>query len=251
MTKILKYLYTAWAVFWVIFIFLLIFPITFICLQKEQWKPYAHYLNRVWGKIYFFMIGIPLEIEYKQQLDSKKAYVFCFNHFSYIDIAVFGMVIKNYTAFVGKSDLKGIPLFGYMFAKLHIQVDRSNKNSRIKSLSKSIKALQNGRSIAIAPEGGIKYKNFPTMHTPLKDGAFAMAIQQQVPIVPISYLNNHEILDSNKMLNRKPIKVIVHEAISTQGMTNDDLETLKAQTLEVIQTALNQAHKHQAKAVIL
>jgi 1-acyl-sn-glycerol-3-phosphate acyltransferase len=142
-------------------------------LQKEQWKPVAHYCNRIRGRIFFFMIGQPVNVTYETELDPKRAYVFCANHFSYLDIAMMGVVIKNYFAFMGKSSVKKVPLFGYMFTKLHIQVDRTIKNSRIKALTRSIKALKSGRSIMIFPEGGIFSTNFPEMIQPFKDGAFS------------------------------------------------------------------------------
>jgi 1-acyl-sn-glycerol-3-phosphate acyltransferase len=241
--RILIFLYTAWAAFWFVFLFLLLFPFFWIFLQKEEWKPKAHYLNRLWGKMLFPLIGIRVKIQYEFVPDEKKAYVFCANHFSYFDIAAMGLIIKNYYAFVGKSDVKQIPLLGYMFAKLHIQVDRADKDSRAKSMTRSIRTLINGRSIMIFPEGGIKSKNFPQMFKPLKDGAFVMAIQQQVPIVPITFLNNYKILhDDELVLYPQTMRAIVHEPIDTTGMSQSDIEVLKEKTFQVIQSALNKYH---------
>ena len=168
--RILTLLYTIWATFWFVFLFVLLFPLFWLFLQKPEWKPKAHYLNRLWGKLFFTMAGIPIKVQYDFEPDLKKTYVFCANHFSYVDIAAMGMIIKNYYAFVGKSSIKGVPLFGYMFSKLHIQVDRGDKNSRATSMTRSLKALQSGRSVMIFPEGGIWSKNIPKMHFPLKDG---------------------------------------------------------------------------------
>lgn len=238
--RIFKTLYSIWAAFWLIGIFVLLFPFFWLFLQKETWKPYAHYLNRLWGKIFFPLVGIPIKVQYDFVPDTQQAYVFCANHFSYLDIAAMGVVLKNYYAFVGKSVIKKVPLFGYMFAKLHIQVDREDKSSRAKSMTRSIKALQSGRSIVIFPEGGIKSKKPPMLHQPFKDGAFVMAVQQQVPLVPITFLNNYKIMyDSKPQLNRQALRVIVHEPIPTTGLTQDDVPALKEQVYQVIQTALN------------
>jgi 1-acyl-sn-glycerol-3-phosphate acyltransferase len=238
--RIFIILYTIWAAFWFVLLFLLLFPFFWIFLQKESWKPQAHYLNRLWGKILFFIIGMPVKVQYEAQPDRNKAYVFCANHFSYFDIAVMGMIIRNYYAFVGKASLKNVPLFGYMFRKLHIMVDRSDPNSRSNSLSRSIKALQNGRSIMIFPEGGIKSKNIPQMHLPLKDGAFIMAIQQQVPLVPITFLNNYKIQhDDELLIHQGTVRAIIHKPIETTGMTQDDVENLKKQFVGIVQGALD------------
>lgn len=244
--RILTLLYTAWAFFWFVSLFIILFPFFWIFLQKEEWKPKAHYLNRLWGKLYFPIIGIPINVKYETPIDINKTYVFCANHFSYLDIAVMGLVVENYYAFVGKAGLKKIPLFGYMFRKLHIQVDRNDKSSRSISLTRSLKALKNGRSIIIFPEGGIKTKHLPKMHLPFKDGGFAMAINQQIPIVPISFLNNFQVLeDGTYLLLRKPIEVIVHKPIETKGMTSEDIESLKKQFYEIVQGALDKAYQKQ------
>ena len=241
MQKLFSLLYTLWAAFWFIAILVILFPLFWIFLQKDEWKPYAHYLVRFWATLLFFIIGVPIKVQYDFMPDPKKAYVFCANHFSYFDVACMGIIIKNYYAFIGKSSAKGIPLLGYVFAKLHIQVDRGDKESRAKSLTRSIRALQNGRSIMVFPEGGIKTNNPPQMVLPLKDGAFAMAIRQQVPLVPITLLNNYQLLPDIKpyRIKRMPIRAIVHQPISTIGMTSKDVESLKEQAYQVIQKALN------------
>jgi 1-acyl-sn-glycerol-3-phosphate acyltransferase len=239
--RILIFLYTLWATFWFVFLFLLLFPLFWVFLQKNEWKPYAHYLNRFWGKLYFPIIGIRIKVEYEFEPDLSKVYVFCANHFSYMDIASMGMVIKNYYAFVGKASIKNVPLFGYMFAKLHIQVNRNDKNSRASSMTRSVRALQSGRSIMIFPEGGIKSTNFPQMHLPFKDGAFVMAIQQQVPIVPITFLNNYKIMhDDEFAVYPQTLRAIVHNPIETKGMTQVDVEALKEAFYETVQGTLNQ-----------
>jgi len=238
--RIFTTLYTIWAIFWLIILFLLLFPFFWLFLQKESWKPKAHYLNRLWAKMLFCIIGIPVKVQYESQLDKHKAYVFCANHFSYLDIAVMGLIIKNYFAFVGKASLKNVPLFGYLFRKLHIMVDRNDTKSRAKSLGRSIKALQSGRSIMIFPEGGIKSTRFPKMHLPLKDGAFVMAIQQQVPLVPISFLNNYKIMHDDKIaIYPQSLRVIVHQPIETNGMTQGDVESLKKTFNDIVQNTVD------------
>lgn len=238
-------LYSIWCAVWITVLYLLLFPIQYICLQREAWKPAAHRINSIWGKLFFFGIGMPVRVEYRFRPDRKQAYVFCANHFSYLDIAMMGVVIENYYSFVGKSEVKKIPLLGYMFAKLHIQVTREEAKSRAYSLNKCIRTLAKGRSIVIFPEGGIRAKQPPKMAHPFKDGAFTMAIQQQVPIVPISLLNNYKILpDKKKMrMHHMALRVVVHEPILTQGMTQEDVESLKEQTFRIIDAELMKSEK--------
>jgi 1-acyl-sn-glycerol-3-phosphate acyltransferase len=241
--KFTAYIYTFWCVIWFIVIFVSLFPLYYIFLQKEKWKPKAHYLNRIWAKTLFFFIGIRSEIQYNFVPDPKGTYVFVTNHFSYWDIAVLGTFIDNYFAFVGKSSVKKIPLIGYMFSKLHIQVDRSEKESRAKSMTRAMRALEKGRSMMMFAEGGILTRNPPQMIKPFKDGAFLMAIQHQVPIVPITLLNSYQIIwDEDLLMSRLPIRAIVHEPINTMGLKTSNMDELKEQTWNIIQNELDKFH---------
>jgi 1-acyl-sn-glycerol-3-phosphate acyltransferase len=149
------------------------------------------------------------------------------------------LIIRHYFAFVGKNAMKKIPLFGYLYARLNILVDRSDKNSRASSLNRSIRALQSGRSIVIFPEGGIISKNFPHMANPLKDGAFIMAIQQQVPIVPISFHNNYQVMDDDTLLMRPgTLHMEIHPPFATKGLTMEDLPVLREKVFESIQNPI-------------
>jgi 1-acyl-sn-glycerol-3-phosphate acyltransferase len=243
-SKFVAYLYTGWVAVWFTIIFLLLFPFYWLALQKLQWKPYAHQLNRIWAKSLFVIIGIKLDIRYDFKPEENGTYVFVTNHFSYFDIACLGTFINNYFAFVGKSSVKNIPLIGYMFRKLHIQVDRSEKESRAISMVRSIKALESGRSMMMFAEGGIITQNPPQMAYPFKDGAFIMAIQMQKPIVPISLLNNHQIIwHDDLLLTRLPVKAVIHQPIETIGLKMEDLENLKEKVWNIIQNELNNYHK--------
>ncbi|MBC3784766.1 lysophospholipid acyltransferase family protein [Spirosoma utsteinense] len=239
----MRLLYTIWCAICLVGLYLILFPIQFVFLQRDAWKPMAHRVNAIWGHVFFALVGIPVRVTYRYRPDPKQVYVFCANHFSYIDIAVMGVVIKNDYAFVGKSDVKTIPLLGYMFAKLHVQVDRNVANSRAYSLAKSIRTLQAGRSIMIFPEGGIVANPIPRM-APFKDGAFTMAIQQQVPIVPITLLTNYRILpdDGRFRMQWYPMQAVVHPPVDTAGMTQHDVEQLKQETYRIIDTELK-SHK--------
>lgn len=233
-------LYTGWCVFWLVGLFLLLFPWVFLCLQNKKGKPIAHRLNRLWGLLFFRLVGMPVVVKYAYRPRPEGTYVFCPNHFSYLDIAVMGVVLDHYFAFVGKHSVKQIPLFGYMFAKLHIQVNREKGESRAFSLAKSLRTLAAGRSIVIFPEGGILSKNPPQLHGTLQKGAFLMAIQQQVPLVPISLLTNHERLPDITPLRLRPgrIEAIVHEPIPTAGLGSEHLPELMEQWRSVVQGAL-------------
>lgn len=235
----MRLLYTIWCAAYLVALYLVLFPVQFVCLQREAWKPLAHKINSIWGVLFFAGIGMPIRIEHRFRPDPNGVYVICANHFSYLDIAVMGVIVRNYYAFVGKSEVKHIPLLGYMFAKLHVQVDRDQPNSRAYSLAKSIRTLAASRSIMIFPEGGIRAEEPPRMAA-FKDGAFIMAIQQQVPVLPVSLLNNYQILPDRKPVrfHRHPLRAVIHPPIETKGMTQADVERLKNETYRIIDAEL-------------
>ncbi|WP_338874089.1 lysophospholipid acyltransferase family protein [Spirosoma sp. SC4-14] len=236
----MQLLYTIWCAIYFVLLYLILFPVQYVFLQRDEWKPWAHKVNYIWGRLFFFGIGMPIRVDYRYKPDPEQVYVFCANHFSYLDIAAMGVIVKNYYAFVGKSEVKHIPLLGYMFAKLHVQVDRDQPNSRAYSLAKSIRTLAAGRSIMIFPEGGIRAKHPPKMHHPFKDGAFIMAIQQQVPVVPITLLNNYKILPDTKKVRFHwyPLRAVIHPPIATAGLTQENVEWLKEETYRIIDAEL-------------
>lgn len=232
-------LYFGYATFMIVAIYLVLHPFIWICLQRASWKPMAHRLTQLWAWLYFPFIGQRLHIQWEEKLDPHGTFVFVANHFSYFDVAVGMGVVKHYFAYVGKSSVKKIPLLGYMFRKLHIQVDRSEKNSRSTSLRRAMQAVASGRSVFIMPEGGIVSDDIPQMKYPFKDGAFLVAIDQQVPIVPISFLNLHYLMPEVFLYRGTP-RILVHAPVVTQGLTRDDLPALKERVFHIIQDSLNQ-----------
>ncbi len=247
MKRFLNTLFTLYCGVIFVAVFLALFPLIFLCIQFKTLHRLAHGLLRLWSYVFFFLTGMPIKREFRYRPDPTKPYVFVANHFTYLDIAAGMNIVDNYFAYVGKSSVKKAPLFGYMFAKLHIQVDRSDKWSRTKSLKKGIDTIRSGRSVFIMPEGGIITENPPQMHLPLKDGPFIMAVENQVPIIPITFLNNHVI---NNPLDRfvpgiRP-HVIFDNPIPTTGLTSKDLELLKRRVYAVIQGNLDSYFNHKS-----
>jgi 1-acyl-sn-glycerol-3-phosphate acyltransferase len=191
------------------------------------------------------MIGLPFKVVYQARLNPKKQYIFCPNHCSYIDIATLALN-KHDTVFVGKNDMENIPFFGFMYSKLHITVDRAKLKSRYITLVKSLKAIDQGKSLVIFPEGGIVTKYPPAMGE-FKDGAFRAAIEKQISIVPVTIPFNWIILPPNQfVLHWKPMKVIFHEPIDPSIYTLKELHILKAKVKRVIENELyNHLSKHE------
>jgi 1-acyl-sn-glycerol-3-phosphate acyltransferase len=193
--------------------------------------------NRWWARLVFIFIGLPFKVDYRFNRDPQAQYIFCPNHFSFLDIPTMGLNHHN-AIFVGKSSLANVPLFGYLYKKLHITVDRDKLKSRYSTIIKSREAIDAGKSLVIFIEGGIHSNQIPLL-APLKDGAFRIAIEKQIPIVPVSIPDNWIILpEDDFLLTWRPMHLIFHETIQTKGLQLKDINELKDQVKNVIELEL-------------
>lgn len=242
---ILRKIYTIYGmvvfgILFIIFFFPLLIPIFF----KNQYQLVGVF-NRWWAKSLFFLIGVPTRIEYRSKLNSRHQYIFAPNHFSFIDIPTMGLN-KHNTIFVGKSEMENVPVFGWMYKHLHITVDRTKLKSMYSTLLKSLKALDEGKSLTIFIEGGI-YTDKPPKMVRLKDGAFRAAIEKQIPIVPVTIPHNWILLPVEPMLlHWVPTTVIFHEPVDVKGMTLEDMGKLKETVYGIIDEELHRQNPNEA-----
>ncbi len=245
--SIFRKIYAAWCVVSFIVPFLVFYPFYFIFISRPAWYKYAHQLNRAWSSIQLRLYGLPVTIERRGQLQAGNQYIFTPNHSSYIDIPMLLLGIPGFLNFVGKESLTKVPLWGAIFKKLYISVDRRNPVSSARSYIRSKQTLADGRSVVIFPEGSIS-ENAGTEMLPFKDGPFKLAIETQTPLVPVSMPFNHIFLpdvDGKFIVRWHPLKMIVHEPISTQGLTVQDIPSLKNKVYSIILTEfINHQHEH-------
>jgi len=182
---------------------------------------------------------MPTKVVLKFKPDTKKNYIYCANHSSYMDIPSLAFALPGHFLFIGKASLTKLPLFGYMFRNLYIPVERESRKSKYETMLRCYQALEDNKSIAIFPEGTIPKLHNPKL-IPFKEGAFRMAIEKQVPVIPVTIPYNYIILPDNGkfMPKRHRMKVIIHEPIETRGLTLDNLEELKRKTFEIIEAEL-------------
>lgn len=141
---------------------------------------------------------------------------------------------------MAKYELGKIPLFGRFFRTLDIAVNRKNRKQAVEAFYEADTRLKNGTSILIFPEGGIT-KDSPTL-TRFKPGAFKLAIQNQVPIIPITLLDNHKRLPDGNILGGSPgkMRMIVHRPIEVTNLKPEDENELKQKVYSIIEKALQE-----------
>ncbi len=200
-------------------------------------------ISRFWANAFFFMIGIKyLQIE-EESHDREQEYIFVSNHISYLDIPMMMKVVKGQNMrILGKAEMNKIPVFGSIYKRGAVSVDRSNPEARSKSLQELVSFVQKKISVFICPEG-----TFNTTHCPLKkfyDGAFRIAIETQKPILPILFLDTYDRLNYNSIFSLNPGKCrsVYLSATNTEGLTLVDLPFLKEKIFQQMEEALIRYH---------
>lgn len=243
--KIIKYpfwlLYRIWFYILIALPIIILLPFLLISILKEEWYPYFFKLARFWAAFILIGMGFQWSIKREQVPQKNKSYMFVANHTSMADIMLMLVSVKNPFVFVGKRELAKIPLFGFFYKRTCILVDRSSEKSRKAVFLRAQRRLKQGVSICIFPEGGVPEEHI--MLDEFKDGAFRLAINHHIPIVPLTFADNKKRL-SYTFFSGGPgrMRAKIHQFIATENLTIADTKTLNERTRDVI---LKQLMAHQ------
>ena len=222
--------------------FMVFFPVFYVLLKNENWFGKVFKLKRIWAKFLINNVGIRQRIIRDYKLDPKRAYVICPNHGSYLDIILTYISVPVYFHFMGKAELKKVPFFNQFFDKMNILVDRGSIIGSHKAFIRAAQDIDKGISIAIFPEATIP-ESAPVLGR-MKNGAFKLAIEKQVPIVPVVYIDNWRLLPDGhlKCTGGCPgiTRVYIHDPIETKGLTENDLSSLKKQYEQLLTATLKE-----------
>lgn len=224
-----------------IFIF---FPFLLLCLTREKWYPGIYYIARfLWSPLILFGMGFIPIIRHKTRLDYSKKYVFIANHLSMIDIMMVFITVRRPVVFVGKMELDRVPLFATIYKRAAILVNRDSASSRKSVYVQAKRKLDIGFSMMLYPEGLVPKPD--VFLAPFKNGAFSLAIEHQIPIVPITLPDCKKRFPfqfSYKYWIGKPgiVRANVHAPIETKGLTKEDLPKLKEEVHTFMSKALKE-----------
>ncbi|MGQ9863613.1 MAG: lysophospholipid acyltransferase family protein [Bacteroidia bacterium] len=208
--------------------YLIFFPLYFFLLIQPTPKRrrMAHQLNRLWGKVLLTLTGV--RIQKHDPYTPPSPCIIVANHRSYIDIPICYVSFPPQVAFIGKAELAQIPLYGWMYKRLHITVNRKNPEDRKKSLLRAHKMLEEGFCILFYPEGTTKHEK------PLGkfyDGAFTLAKESGLPIVPITIAGSDALLSADGKFYMWPGKahVFFHPPIFPNEYSVENLKEIVRQ----------------------
>lgn len=213
---------------------LLMLPFLLIFTSKEKFYPAFFVLARLWAKIILFGMGFRPKIKRLQKLEKRKSYMLVANHTSMTDIMLMFHIVKNPFVFVGKKELVKIPIFGFFYKRTCILVDRNSSKSKKEVFLRANRRLKQGISICIFPEGGIP-DDESILLDKFRDGAFRLAIEHQIPIVPMVFFDNKKRF-SYTFLSGSPgkMRAKILPFVEAKGKTLDDKIKLKEEVREMI-----------------
>lgn len=195
----------------------------------------ARPLPVLWARINALAAPSRVRVQGRQHVDPRQSYVVVANHQSHFDIlAIYGWLGIDFR-WVMKMELRKVPVLGLACEKLgHVYIDRANPQRAQVSIDAAKQQLTEGTSIFFFPEGT---RSLDGRLLPFKKGAFKLAKELQLPILPVTLVGSHEILPA-KTLNLFPgtVDLIIHAPIPVQADSSE--EALMAQARERITSAL-------------
>jgi len=232
-----NFLILLWRIWFYLFfaiLMVLFAPILFVVTAKESWYPAFFKVARLWAKIILIGMGFRVKKEFRQQVSRENSYLFVANHTSIIDIMLMLVIVKNPFVFVGKEELAKIPVFGFFYRRTCILVNRSDTKSKTQVFKQAQRRLDSGLSICIFPEGLVPADESVVLHS-FKRGAFKLAIEHQIPIVPMTFYDCKKRF-SYTFFSGGPgfLRVKIHEFFETKGLDLNETTPLKNSTYELL-----------------
>jgi len=196
---------------------------------RGRWQ---HACARTWSWLILKTSGIRVRVEGLENVIPETA-IYCVNHQSAMDIPVLYVNLPVQFRFVAKRSLFNMPFMGWHLRRSgHIPVDRDRPREAMKSMKKVAAEIREGKSVLLFPEG---HRGRDGKLLPFKAGGFYIAILSGVPIVPITINGTPNVLKPDTYHVRAgQTEMIVHPAISTEGLNLHDVENLSQKVRDAI-----------------
>lgn len=237
MTKILNYLWRFWMLCLGIILTLFCFlPIYLLSIRKKDFR-YAYFFIRLWSFGMFYGMGFRYQLisKTKKKIDENQQYIFISNHTSIMDIMLMCILHPHHPlCFVGKKELEKIPVFGTIYRRICVLVDRSSPQSRADVYKKCAERMAEGDSIVIFPEGGVS-DDTTIILDKFKDGAFNLATNHKFPIAVYTFVGLKEMFpfDNSKGFPGK-VRVYFNDIL----LPEESLSQLKEKSYQMIYNQL-------------
>lgn len=192
-------------------------------------KFWGYFPPKYWSKLTCRLALCRITVIRKGDLDPNKSYIFTPNHQGAFDIFLIYGYLEQNIKWVQKHSLRNLPFVGKASEIAgHVFVDQSSLTSMKETIIKAKKEIQKGVSITMFPEGARTYTGKMGR---FKRGAFLIADQMQLPVVPITINGSFEVMKIHSyFIKPQKLELVIHEPISTENLSEEDIPMLMERT---------------------
>jgi 1-acyl-sn-glycerol-3-phosphate acyltransferase len=196
-------------------------------------RIFSHYPGAIWSKLVCIISLCPVKVIGKEKLDRKQSYIFVSNHQGSYDIFLIYGYIGQAIKWVMKQSLRKIPLVGYACERAgFIFVDTSSAQAAAKTIQVAESKLKNGASIVIFPEGS---RTRTGKMNKFKKGAYQMALDLKLPIVPVTINGSFNILPIHTyLIHPHKMELIIHDPIETDSIQVENIREAAVKIKELV-----------------
>ena len=200
---------------------------------------WGYYPGRWWAKVILRVLLLPVTVEGREQLERGQSYVFVANHQGAFDIfLIYGHLGRNFK-WMMKYQLKKIPFVGFACERSHqIMVDKRSAGKVRKTYEQARHTLEQGYSVTVFPEGA---RSFTGHMGAFKKGAFALADELQLPVVPLTINGSFDILPRMRgfnFVNWHPLRLTIHQPIYPVGQGTENMNATLRQAYDSVMSSL-------------
>ena len=169
-----------------------------------------------WARSIVRAAGLRVKVSGSENIDSSRSYIIVSNHQSQMDIPVLVAALPLKLTFIAKKELFKIPLFSQAMRAFGIlEIDRSNRNRAIETLRLAAQVIQNEKISVLAFPEGTRSRDGKIQR--FKKGAFALATEHQIPLLPVTINGTFPVLPKGKLfVHPGEVQVIIHPAVETE-----------------------------------
>lgn len=225
--NILGRIFATWAlVVFIVTMLLALIPLLLSGLWKEPGRTIIFIrLIRVWMKVFFTLTGVRREFRGKEHFKKGENYIVVCNHNSLMDVPLSSPGIPNPgNKTIAKVELARIPVFGLIYKRGSVLLDRKSEESRKASFAKMKEVLRMGLHMCIYPEGTRNKTDAPLAR--FHDGAFKLAVDSGHAVLPAVIFNSRKVLPADKPFFYWPAKIRMHflPPVHPAGLTVEELK---------------------------
>lgn len=236
--RVLRFLYQ-WLIFLPLFLPLTILTalVTMIGCWLGGERIFAYYPGMIWSRLTCWLALCPVHVKGREKLHRHQSYVFIANHQGAFDIFLIYGFLGFPIKWIMKKSLKSIPFVGTACESAgFIFVDNSSPKAAANTIAVAEKKLTRGASLMIFPEGARTPDGH--MHRFMK-GAYQMAIDLKLPIVPITLNGPYEVLPiGHFLINPHKLELIIHDPLPIESFTHSDIPEMITTTRNIVADGL-------------